>query len=533
MTTFEIEPSTFRHWRLSVDEDIATLELEVDSEAPAFGDYELKLNSYDIDVDIELASAIRHIRLVYVDVKCVVITSALEGMFCAGANIRMLAAADHSHKVNFCKFTNETRLELEEASEISGIRFLAAVNGSCSGGGYELALACDHIVLVDDRSTSVSLPEVPLLGVLPGTGGLTRLTDKRHVRRDRADIFATKAEGISGQEALDWGLVDELASPTEFDELIAKRAINLSSTSTRLPGLPAAISPLEIFLSDDAIGYQWVNLKLSGAFADLTISVADTPNWLLQTARELDDVICRLRFDFPEIGTLVLRTEGSIEDAVSLDVALQRSDENIQLETRLLWKRCLTRLDLTSKTLVAAIEPGSCFAGVLFELALAADRTFMLDGQFQDVEISLPPAVVRLTDTNFGLLPMWNGLSRLTSRLWGNDEALAKLSDVRYQDLFASEAWDFGVVTTTPDDLDWDDELRLFIEERSSFSADALTAMEANQRFSGPETMATKIFARLSAWQNWVFARPNASGPEGSLRRYGTGSRPTFDNRRT
>jgi benzoyl-CoA-dihydrodiol lyase len=533
VTTFEIQPSTFRHWKLSVDEDIATLELEVDSEAPAFGDYELKLNSYDIDVDIELANAIRHIRLAHVDVKCVVITSALEGMFCAGANIRMLAAADHSHKVNFCKFTNETRLELEEASELSGIRFLAAVNGSCSGGGYELALACDHIVLVDDKSTSVSLPEVPLLGVLPGTGGLTRLTDKRHVRRDRADIFATKAEGISGQEALDWGLVDELAPPTEFDEAIAKRAVSLSSTSSRLPGLPTVISPLEISLAEDAIGYEWVNLKLSGAYADLTISVADTPIWLLQTARELDDVICRLRFDFPEIGTLVLRTEGSIEDAVSLDRALQRSNENIQLETRLLWKRCLARLDLTSKTLVAAVEPGSCFAGVLFELALAADRTFMLDGQFQDVKVSPPPAVVRLTDTNFGQLPMWNGLSRLTSRLWGNEEALAKLSDVRDQNLFASEALDFGVVTTTPDDLDWDDELRLFIEERSSFSADALTAMEANQRFSGPETMATKIFARLSAWQNWVFTRPNASGPEGSLQRYGTGSRPKFDNRRT
>ena len=533
MTTFEIQPNTFRHWRLLVDDNVATLELAVDSQSPAFGDYELKLNSYDIDVDIELANAIRHIRLVHTSVKCVVIKSALEGMFCAGANIRMLAAADHSHKVNFCKFTNETRLEIEEASELSGIRFLAAVNGACSGGGYELALACDHILLVDDRNTSVSLPEVPLLGVLPGTGGLTRLTDKRHVRRDRADIFATKAEGISGNEALEWGLVDELAPPTEFNDAVGRRAAVLAATSTRLDGEPASLSPLRISVQQDSINYTSVSLKLADTHAELTVSVARTSDWLLQTARELDDALCRLRFDFTEIGSLILRTEGLIEDAAALDQELRLSEDNLQLETALLWRRCLSRLDLMSKTLVAAIEPGSCFVGVLLELALAADRTFMLEGRFEEQMVPLAPASIRVTESNLGRLPMWNGLSRLASRLWGDEDSLGRISEALNRDLMASQAASFGLATTTPDDLDWDDELRLFIEERSSFSADALTAMEANQRFCGPETMATKIFARLSAWQNWVFTRPNASGPEGSLQRYGTGSRPRFDNRRT
>ena len=411
--------------------------------------------------------------------------------------------------------------------------FLAAVNGACSGGGYELALACDHILLVDDRSTSVSLPEVPLLGVLPGTGGLTRLTDKRHVRRDRADIFATKAEGISGNEAVEWGLVDELAPPTEFDEAVGLRAASLAASSTRLSGESASLPPLKISIDQASINYTWVSLLLADTYAELKVSVAQTPDWLLQTARELDDALCRLRFDFPEIGSLILRTEGSIEDAAALDEELRLSEDNIQLETALLWKRCLSRLDLMSKTLVAAIEPGSCFVGLLLELALAADRTFMLEGQFEEDEIPLPAATIRVTESNMGQLPMWNDLSRLASRLWGDEDSLDKISEILNRDLMASEAASFGLVTTTPDDLDWNDELRLFIEERSSFSADALTAMEANQRFCGPETMATKIFARLSAWQNWVFTRPNASGPEGSLQRYGTGSRPRFDNRRT
>ncbi|MDP6862347.1 MAG: enoyl-CoA hydratase/isomerase family protein [Acidimicrobiales bacterium] len=533
MTTFDITPDKFRHWDLSLDAEIATLTLTVDPAASTFGTYELKLNSYDIGVDIELANAIRHIRLTHPNVKCVVITSGLEGTFCAGANIRMLAAADHSHKVNFCKYTNETRLEIEEASALSGIKFLAAVNGACSGGGYELALACDHILLVDDKSTSISLPEVPLLGVLPGTGGLTRLTDKRHVRRDRADIFATKAEGMSGKEALDWGLVDELATPTKFGEAVARRASELAASTVREEGEPIHLSPMELKISEDRIDYRWVKVRLFDSHAELKVFVDADPEWLLRTALELDDVLCRLRFDYPDIGTLILQTEGSIDSAAHLDAALFDSTINGRSEIQLLWKKCLTRLDLTAKTLVAAIEPGSCFVGILFELALAADRIFMLDGRFEDHDNPLPAASIRLTHSNFGTMPMWNELSRLSSRFWGAEETLEALSPFSNVNILADQAAQLGLVSATPDDLDWDDELRLSIEERSSFSADALTAMEANLRFSGPETMATKIFARLSAWQNWVFTRSNASGPLGALQRYGSGSRPEFDNRRT
>ena len=532
MTTFDITPDKFRHWVFSIDGEIATLTLTVDPAAAIFGTYELKLNSYDIGVDIELANAIRHIRLTHPNVKCVVITSGLEGTFCAGANIRMLAAADHSHKINFCKYTNETRLEIEEASALSGIKFLAAINGACSGGGYELALACDHILLVDDKSTSVSLPEVPLLGVLPGTGGLTRLTDKRHIRRDRADIFAAKAEGISGQEALDWGLVDELATPTNFDETVAHRASELAASTVRVEAEPVHLSPIEVQITEDRIDYRWVKVTLFASHAELKVFVDADPEWLLRTALELDDVLCRLRFDYPDIGTLILRTEGSIDHATQMDSGLFDSTTNGIAEIQLLWKKCLTRLDLTAKTLVAAIEPGSCFVGILFELALAADRIFMLDGRFEDHDSPLPAASILLTYTNFGVMPMWNNLSRLNSRFWGDQEALEALS-YSNASILADQAAQLGLVSVTPDDLDWDDELRLFIEERSSFSADALTAMEANLRFSGPETMATKIFARLSAWQNWVFTRSNASGPLGALQRYGSGSRPEFDNRRT
>ena len=533
MTTFDITPDKFQHWDFSLDAEIATLTLTVDPAAATFGTYELKLNSYDIGVDIELANAIRHIRLSHPAVKCVVITSGLEGTFCAGANIRMLAAADHSHKINFCKYTNETRLEIEEASALSGIKFLAAVNGACSGGGYELALACDHILLVDDKSTSISLPEVPLLGVLPGTGGLTRLTDKRHVRRDRADVIATKAEGTSGKEALEWGLVDELAIPTEFDEAVAHRALELAASTNRLEGEPVHLPPLEVKVSEDHIDYNWVKVALFDNHAELKVLVAAHSDWLLRTARELDDVLCRLRFDYPDIGTLILRTEGSLESAVAMDSALSDSMESGDHEIKLLWEKCLRRLDLTAKTLIAAIEPGSCFVGILFELALAADRIFMLDGRFEDHDNPLPATSIRLTHTNFGTMPMWNGLSRLNSRFWGDEETLTTLSPISNVNILADEAAQLGLVSATPDDLDWDDELRLFIEERSSFSADSLTAMEANLRFAGPETMATKIFARLSAWQNWVFTRSNASGPVGALQRYGSGSRPEFDNRRT
>ena len=533
LTDFDIPPNKFQHWDLTIDNEIATLALTVDQSAPAFGSYELKLNSYDIGVDIVLANAIRHIRLGHPTIKCVVITRGQEGTFCAGANIRMLAAADHSHKVNFCKYTNETRLEMEQASNLSGIKFLAAVNGACSGGGYELALACDHILLVDDRSTSISLPEVPLLGVLPGTGGLTRLTDKRHIRRDRADIFATKAEGISGNEALEWGLVDELATPTRFQEAVTSRANELAKLSSRLRGTPTEIPSTRPITSEKYITYEWVKVELFDTHAELKIFVNSNSDWLLRTALELDDVLCRLRFDYPHLGTLLLRTEGSIDDAVLQDSRLTHTSTSDQVELRLLWRRCLTRLDLTSKTLVTAIEPGSCFIGVLLELALACDRIFMLEGQFEDHDNPLPAASIQLTETNFGSMPRLNEISRLTSRFWGDQEASNNLSPFLETEILAAKAAELGLVSATPDDLDWDDELRLFIEERSSFSADALTAMEANQRFSGPETMATKIFARLSAWQNWVFTRPNASGPNGALRRYGSGARAEFDNRRT
>lgn len=533
MTKFDIPPSKFQHWDLTVDAEIATLLLSVNPSGPAFGTYELKLNSYDIGVDIELANAIRHIRFECPSVKCVVITSGLEGTFCAGANIRMLAAADHSHKVNFCKFTNETRLEMEEASALSGIKFLAAVNGACSGGGYELALACDHILLVDDRSTSISLPEVPLLAVLPGTGGLTRLTDKRHIRRDRADIFATKAEGISGQEALEWGLIDELATPTKFLKAVQDRARKLAKSSPRLDGTPTELTPVQPAISDNRIDYEWVKVNLFDAHAELTVFAAPDSDWLIRTALELDDALCRLRFDYPHLGTLVLRSKGAIDDILHQDSQLNNSITSDQIELQLLWRRCLNRLDLTAKTLVTAIEPGSCFVGILFELALAGDRIFMLDGEFEDHEDPLPAASIQLTETNFGAMPMWNDISRLSSRFWGDEDASISLATIPGVALAARQASELGLVSTTPDDLDWDDELRIFIEERSSFSADALTAMEANQRFAGPETMATKIFARLSAWQNWVFTRPNASGPNGALQRYGSGARAEFDNRRT
>jgi benzoyl-CoA-dihydrodiol lyase len=533
MTAFHQPPSSFRHWNIELEGSIATLQLQVDSNAPAFGTYELKLNSYDIGVDIELANAIRYIRFENPEIKCVVITSALDGTFCAGANIRMLAAADHSHKINFCKFTNETRLEMEEASQHSGIRFLAAINGACSGGGYELALACDHILLIDDRRTAVSLPEVPLLGVLPGTGGLTRLTDKRHVRRDRADVFATRVEGALGEEALRWGLVDELAEPSNFADAVSARAHSLAAKTNRIEGTPVDLPPLDIEVSNHRIAYRWVDVKLFDQYAKLKISADKDSAWMLQTAREFDDALCRLRFDFPQIGTLILQTEGRVEDLLGHDAQFHSPADHQQHETALLWKRCLSRLDLTSKTLVAAIEPGSCFVGVLFELALAADRTYMLDGYFEDDETPLPPAIIRLTATNFGAMPMANDLSRLTSRLWGDEETLTRVAELKNRDLVASQALEAGLVTITPDDLDWADELRLFVEERCSFSSDALTAMETNHRFCGPETIATKIFGRLSAWQNWIFARPNASGPNGALQRYGTGSRPHFDNHRT
>ncbi|MEM7276211.1 MAG: 2,3-epoxybenzoyl-CoA dihydrolase [Actinomycetota bacterium] len=534
--TFQREPGSYRHWRLSVEPPLARLSMAVDPEGGLLGDYELKLNSYDIGVDIELADIVRRLRFEHPEVRCVVLDSGISGVFCAGANIRMLAAADHGHKVNFCKFTNETRLEMEEASANSGLRFLAAVNGACSGGGYELAMACDHILLIDDRSSSVSLPEVPLLGVLPGTGGLTRLTDKRHVRRDHADVFATRAEGIQGAEAVRWRLVDEIAPPSTFDEAVTARALALAETSDRdVAASPVTLEPLDPVVEADRLTYRHVTATLDRAGRSVAVEIrADAaPSWPLRCARELDDLLCHLRFNEPLLGTMTLTTVGDPADVLVHDPALAEPDGHAERETALLWARVLSRLDLTARSLIATIAPGSCFVGILAEVALATDRTFMLDGIFEDDDDPLPPAEIQLTAVNAGPMPMANGLTRLRSRLWGHDDLIEAAEARLGERLDAAAAAELELVTSTPDDLDWDDEVRLAIEERASFSADALTGMEANHRFCGPETMATKIFSRLSAWQNWIFIRPNASGPDGALRRYGTGSRPEFDHRRT
>jgi benzoyl-CoA-dihydrodiol lyase len=534
--TFERHPDSYRHWRLNVEPPLARLTMNVDPDAGVFGDYELKLNSYDIGVDIELADAIRRLRFEHPDVRCVVIDSAIAGTFCAGANIRMLAGATHDHKVNFCKFTNETRLEMEEASAGSGLRFLAAINGACSGGGYELAMACDHLLLVDDRASAISLPEVPLLGVLPGTGGLTRLTDKRAVRRDRADVFATKAEGVQGAEAVAWRLVDELAPPSGFDDAVTERALVLAASSDRdASAEPVELTPLERSDADDNVEYRFVAARLDrpGRTVHIEVRASAAGSWPLVAARELDDLLCHLRFNEPELGTLVVSTRGDQAAVLEHDRALTKPATHAERETALLWKRVLSRLDLTARSIIALVEPGSCFAGVLAELALASDRTYMLDGIFVDDDDPLPAATLVLSTVNAGPMPMANGLTRLQSRLWPDAEAVAAALARTGEPLHAVDAAELGLVTSTPDDLDWDDEVRLAIEERASFSPDALTGMEANHRFCGPETMATKIFARLSAWQNWIFIRPNSSGPEGALQRYGTGSRATFDHTRT
>lgn len=545
----------WRHWALHVDGVVATLLMQVQPDGGIFDGAELKLNSYDMGVELEFADAIRRIRFEHPEVGCVVISSGYEGVFCAGANIRALAAATHAHKVNLCKFTNETRLELEEASADSGIRFLAAVRGACSGGGYELALATDHILLVDDRNTAVSLPEVPLLAVLPGTGGLTRLTDKRHVRRDRADVFATRAEGLRGEVALEWGLVDELAPRTSFDEAARVRAAALAQhsraarTSEAEPNDEAVtLEPLDMSPTPDgSVTGEFVAMApdRDRACAEVLISASADPRWPLRAARELDALLCHLRFNEPELGTVVLLTEGSHASVTAHDRALCEPAAHAELETALLWRRTLSRLDLTARTLIAAVEPGSCFAGVLAEVALAADRTYILDGEFiderpddavgmavralrgpQSAEAHL--ATLALTEISLGSMPMANGLTRLESRLWGDDEAIAAARDTVGSALDAQAAAEAGLATATPDDLDWDDDLRLAVEERAAFSPDALTAMEANHRFCGPETMATKIFGRLSAWQNWIFIRPNATGPDGALTRYGSGTRPSY-----
>jgi benzoyl-CoA-dihydrodiol lyase len=545
--TFERDPDTYRHWRLEVDSPVATVTLAVDPAGGLSDHYQLKLNSYDLAVDIELADIVQRLRFEHPEVHSVVVTGGLDRVFCAGANIAMLATADHSHKVNFCKFTNETRCAMEEATARSGQVWIAAVNGTAAGGGYELAMACDEIILVDDRSSTVSLPEVPLLGVLPGTGGLTRLVDKRGVRRDRADVFATRAEGVRGAQAVEWGLVDSLAPRSGFDDHVRRRAEERAAGSDRPAAGPGiTLRPLDPEVSAERWTYDHLDVALDreAATATMTVTVPSGTQpltmeqalgaadgwWPLALARQVDDAVLRLRFNEPEIGTWVWQTRGHPADVAAADDLLA-ADHWLLREVRLLWGRVLRRLDLSARTLVALVDPGSCFAGTLAELLLVADRSFMLDGTWEEGDEQ--EAGVVLGEANGGWYPTWAGLSRLATRFWGHDDHLDAALDAMGKPLAAADAAALGLVTFTPDDIDWDDEVRLALEERGAFSPDALTGMEANLRSVGPETMETKIFGRLTAWQNWVFSRPNAAGPEGALRRYGTGSRPRFDRERT
>ena len=548
---FAVDPQSYRHWRLALDGPVATVTMAVTPDAGLRDDYELKLNSYDLSVDIELYDIVQRLRFGHPEIRCVVVTGGIDKVFCAGANIQMLATSTHGHKVNFCKFTNETRNGIEDATANSRQVWIAAVNGTAAGGGYELALACDEILLVDDRASAVSLPEVPMLAVLPGTGGLTRLVDKRFVRRDLADVFATRTEGIKGQQAVDWGLVDAVAPKSSFDELVAAHADARSETSDRPSHgqgieLPALGSSTVIEADTMRSTYVDVDIDRELGSARLTVrgpdrsqpvtgdelAVVGSGAWIVQAALELDHAILHLRFDEPQVGTWILTTSGSVEAVCQAEGLFSNDGDHwLVREARLFWTRTLKRLDASARTLVAMVEPGSCFAGVLAELVLAADRSLMLDGTRDDGQDD-PAATVRLTEMNDGALPMSNGLSRLESRFWGRDDALTTARAQIGKDLPAADALDAELVTFAPDDLDWDDDVRVMLEERNSFSPDALTGMEANFRFVGPETIETKIFARLSAWQNWIFQRPNAVGPDGALRSFGTGSRPTYDDQR-
>ena len=540
MITFDTNPSRYRHWRLACDGPIATLTLDVAEEGGLSPGYRLKLNSYDLGVDIELHDALDRIRFEHPEIGAVVLTSGKERVFCAGANIYMLGQASHAEKVNFCKFTNETRNAIEDASANSGLKFIAAVNGSCAGGGYELALACDEIVMVNDRSSTVSLPEVALLGVLPGTGGLTRLVDKRKVRRDLADVFCTTAEGVRADRARAWGLVDHIAPPARFRQLVAERAQTLAAESDRPADAGGiALGPLERSIHDHGYRYRWVEVALAPEDGTATLTIigphdvavpgtltdiiaAASQWWPLAMARELDDALLMLRANHHEIGTLLLKTSGELDAVLACDAAmLAHRDHWFVRETLGLLRRTLQRFDVSSRSLFAVIDEGSCFAGSLFELALAADRSYMAaDG-----------ARIALSALNFGHLSMVNGRTRLATRF--NDEASAASLELHAgAPLDAAAALDLGLVTFAPDELDWEDEIRLAIEERASLSPDALSGMEANLRFAGAETVATKIFGRLSAWQNWIFSRPNAVGENGALKRYGSGIRARFDRER-
>jgi benzoyl-CoA-dihydrodiol lyase len=536
---FQTDPARYRHWRLRVEPPIAYLDMDVDPGGGLHEGYEMKLNSYDLGVDIELADAVQRLRFEHPEVGAVLIGSLNDRVFCAGANIGMLASAAHPLKVNFCKFTNETRNAIEDATANSGQRYLAALKGNAAGGGYELALATDHIMLVDDGSSSVALPEVPLLGVLPGTGGLTRLVDKRHVRRDRADVFCTVEEGIKGKRALEWRLVDELVPSSTFEETTRARALEMASASDRTTTTPGVeLTPIQRVIDDAGLAYSTLRVEIDrvGRTATLVIKGPDGPDtegvdfWPLRLARELDDAVLHLRVNELEIGTLILRSEGDGSLVESYDRLLVEPEGDwFRREVALYWKRLLKRIEATSRSTVCLVEPGSCFVGFLAELMLAADRSYMLEGPRDGEENE---AVVVLTAASDGPLPMANGLTRLETRFWGDEAGLETAKSMIGKSLDAAAAYDSGLVTDVMDEIDWDDELRVMLEERAGFSPDSLTGLEANLRFPGPETMETKIFGRLTAWQNWVFQRPNASGETGALRRYGTGLRPDYDQRR-
>jgi benzoyl-CoA-dihydrodiol lyase len=541
---FRTHPGRYRHWKLSTTAPVAELVMAVDPSAAMFDGYELKLNSYDIGVDIELYDVIQRLRFEHPEVKAVILTSDKAGMFCAGANIRMLGGAAHAHKVNFCKFTNETRNGIEDASQFSGQRYLAAINGTAAGGGYELALATDYIMLMDDGNAAVSLPEVPLLAVLPGTGGLTRLVDKRMVRRDLADVFCTIEEGMKGPRAVEWRLVDEIVPTSKMEARVRERATEMAQTSDRPDGVAGIeLTELERRLDDDEIQYPFLSVKLDralrtveitlqgpdgGAPADLDGALGQGAQfWPLALLRALDDALLHLRFNEPDLGTLTIKTKGDPDQVEAFDRFLhQHRDHWLIREILLYTKRTFKRLDVTSRTTFALVEPGSCFAGFMADLLFAVDRSYMLDGQFEGD--AHPAPGIRLTASSFGPLPMANDLTRLETRFLGEPESYEQAQSLMGQSLDAGAALAAGLITFAPDDIDWEDEIRLLLEERASFSPDALIGMEANLRFAGPETMETKIFGRLSAWQNWIFQRPNAVGESGALKRYGTGHRPEY-----
>jgi benzoyl-CoA-dihydrodiol lyase len=545
LVTFATHPTKYQHWTLSVDGDVAHMKLDINEDGGIKPGYKLKLNSYDLGVDIELNDALNRIRFEHPGVKVVVFESAKEKIWCSGANIYMLGLSSHAWKVNFCKFTNETRNGLEDSSRNEGLKSLAAVTGACAGGGYELALACDRIAMIDDRASTVSLPEVPLLGVLPGTGGLTRVTDKRKVRRDLADIFCTTSEGVRADRAKEWKLIDAHAKPQQFAQLVASEIESLRKQSKRDGGKGIELTPLQVRIDDDAYHYGIVDASIDRAtrIATITVNAPSAPIestpaaieaagaswWPLQLARELDDLILNLRTNELEIGTWVLQTRGDAKRVMQADAVLeQHKDHWLVRETIGALRRGLARLDVTSRSLIALVDQGSCFAGTFFELALACDRIYMLD--LPDSPDVAP--AVQLGAANFGRYPEVNGLTRLQTRFNEDESTIAQLQGLQGSAFRADQALSLGLVTLTPDDIDWDDEIRVMLEERASLSPDALTGMEASLRFPGKETMETRVFARLSAWQNWIFIRPNAVGEEGALKLFGTGKKAKFDWKR-